>query len=122
MKEWEKDVPLGIAAVLNEYAKSTTAKTFDGLEGADLSVVTPLSEIRSIARRYSKRYHVPIRINEKFMEDEHPGADAVHVYRKGKSVIYLHPILKYYPEKYVKGVIEHEIDHKGVEDKWEKVL
>lgn len=122
MKEWEKGIPLGVAEVLNKIAGKSTKRGFGMLERADLDAVTPMSEIRSIAKRYSKKYHVPIKIDAKRIEEEHPGADAVHAYRDGKSVIYLHPILKYYSPEYVKGVIEHEIDHMKVEEKWEKTL
>lgn len=122
MREWEKDLPLGVAEALNKSLSKGTAKAFKKLEDSDLKVVTPLSEIRKIARRYSKRYHVPIRINAEYIEEHNPGADAVHSYYKGKSAIYLHPILKYYTIPYIKGVIEHELDHKRVEEKWEKVL
>lgn len=122
-KEWEKDMPLGVADVLREFCdKKSTKGVLRELEKADLDVVTPLSEIRRVAKSYSKRFRVPIKIDGKYMDKEHPGADAAHVYRKGKSTIFLHPILKYYTPEYVKGVIEHEIDHMKVEQKWEKTL
>ena len=121
MKEWEKEIPLGVAEVLRETKSETTSKSLKMLGKADLKVVTPLDEIRKVARKYSRRHKVPIRISEEVFKD-HPGSDALHVYSRGKSVIYLHPILKYYGPTYIKGVIEHEIDHMEVEQKWEKTL
>ena len=122
LKEWEKSMPIGVTNVLNECRKEPTSKIFAVLQKEDLDVVTPISEIRRIARSYSKRYHVPIKIDEGYMEKSHPDADAVHVYRKGKSTILLHPILQYYTPEYIKGVIEHELDHRKIELKWEKFL
>lgn len=122
MKEWEKDVPLGIVNTLNTECKgATTTRCLEILEGEDLDTLTSTTRIRGIAKGYSKRHRVPIRISKEFFKD-HPYADAVHTYRKGKSVIYLHPLLKYYPEEYIRGTIEHEIDHMKVEKKWEDIL
>ncbi len=122
MREWEKGMPIGIANVLNRTAGKDTRVAFKALEKAELDTITSLSEIRAIARRYSKRFKVPIVVDAEFIDREHPGADGVHAYRKGKSKIYLHPILKYYTRPYIEGVIEHEIDHMKVEQKWEDIL
>lgn len=121
MKEWEKDMPLEVAAALCDRRDLPTAKTFSQLEKEDMQVVTPISEIKRMARVYSKRHKVSIRIDEREFKS-HPFADSLEVRYKGKSVIYLHPILKYYTPEYIKGVIEHEIDHMKVEEKWEKEL
>ena len=121
MKEWEREIPVAVAEVLREERSETTSVSLGALKAAELKVVTPIGEIRRIANRYSRRYRVPIRISEGMFRD-HPGADALHVYARGKSVIYLHPILKYYGPTYIEGVIEHEIDHMMVEKKWEKIL
>lgn len=120
-KEWEKDLPIGVADALNENKESTTSECLRFLKREEIDVVTPLTDIRDIAKRFSKRYKIPVRVSEDAFKD-YPHADAMHRYRRGKSVIYLHPILKYYPEKYIKGVVEHEIDHAKVERKWEDIL
>lgn len=120
-KEWEKDLPLGVADALSESKDKDTSEALKFLKREKVDVVTPITDIRSIAKGYSKRSKIPVRVSEKAFEGL-PFADAFHKYRKGKSTIYLHPILQYYPEKYVRGTIEHELDHAGVERKWAKVL
>lgn len=122
MRDWEKNMTLGVAEVLNENAKESTKATFRVLKKEKLDIITPISEIKKIARRYSKKHHVPIRINKERIEKNHPGADAIHSYGNGKSVIYLHPILQYYTPEYIKAVIEHELDHRKVEMDWEGKL
>ncbi len=121
MKEWEKGMSLGVTEVLNKSKSLSSSKTLDELESADLKLETPLGKIRDIARRYSKRHKVPIRISEEAFKD-YPGADAIYLWDGRKSTVYLHPLLKYYTESYIKSVIEHEIDHMKVEKKWDKIL
>ncbi len=121
IREWEKEIPVAVVEVLREERGEASSVSLRVLREADVEVVTPIGEIRRIANRYSRRYKVPIRISEEIFKD-HPDADALHVYARGKSVIYLHPILKYYGPTYIEGVIEHEIDHMKVEKKWEKIL
>ena len=121
MKEWEKEIPIEVARVLRKSKGETASEGLRMLKTADLKVVTPLSEVRRIASRYSRRYKVPIRISEEIFKD-YPWEDALHVFAGGKSVIYLHPILRYYGPTYIKGVIEHEIDHMKVEKRWEEIL
>lgn len=120
-KEWEKELPLGVADILSEHRDSTTSECLKFLKREKVDVVTPITDIRSTAKKYSKKFKVPVKVSEEAFKD-HPYADALHRYRRGKSTIYLHPILAYYPEKYVEGCIEHEIDHMKVERKWEGVL
>jgi len=126
LKEWEKEIPFGVGVALNNLSEKDSSEILKGMKKYDLKIVTSLGKIREIARKYSKRYKIPIKIDEEKF-DTHPNADAFHSYSYGngdevKGVIYLHPILQYYPEIYIKGVIEHEIDHSKVEKKWSKVL
>ena len=120
-KEWHKDLPIGVADILNETKDETTSKSLVILRREDIDIVTPITDIRSLAKKYSKKFKVPIRVSKEAFKD-YPYADALHQYKKGKSTIYLHPILQYYPEKYIRGCIEHEVDHMKVERKWEGVL
>lgn len=121
LKEWEKEVPLGIVRSLGATRGKSSTRSVDVLEREECPTMTSIGRIREIAKKYSKRYGVPIKISEEPFR-EHPHADAIHQYWKGKSTIYLHPILKYYPESYIEGCIEHEIDHREVERKWEDIL
>lgn len=87
-------------------------------------VMTPLSEIRRMARRYSKKYGVAIKVSAKMVEELGPEAEALYYYRynrRGKVVgtIYLHPDLQYEPRAHVDSTIRHEIAHMQVERKWE---
>ena len=91
-------------------------------------IITPMSEIRRMARRYSQKYGVPIRISASMIDDEFGGdAEALYHYhynKKGKVVgtIYLHPSLQYESRAHVDSTIRHEISHFNVERKWEDRL
>jgi hypothetical protein len=90
-------------------------------------VVTSLGEIRQMARRYSRKYGVPIRVSAEKVDEAGEGTDATYHYRysrKGKVVgtIYLHPNLQYESRAYVDSTIRHEIQHFRVEQKWEDRL
>ena len=91
-------------------------------------VVTSLREIRRMARKYSEKYGVPIKISASVIDDEFGGdAEALYHYhynRKGKVVgtIYLHPDLQYGSRAHVDSTIRHEIAHFGIEKKWEDRL
>ena len=123
MKEWEKGITLGVAETLNENRGLSTSKAYGKLKRTGLDTITPISKVRQIAKRFSRKYRIPIilDISEKHFK-EHPEADALHHWEGGKSTIYLHPILQYYTPRYIEGVIEHEIDHARVEEKWEEKL
>jgi hypothetical protein len=87
-------------------------------------VLTPLREIRRIARRYSLKYGVPIRISASAVEELGDDVEATYHYRYGRdgkvrSTIYLHPNLQYELRPYVDSTIRHEIAHMQVERKWE---
>ncbi|KKM01207.1 hypothetical protein LCGC14_1796720 [marine sediment metagenome] len=87
-------------------------------------VVTPVREIRRMARRYSSRYGVPIRISAAAVDEVGPNTDAIYHYRYGRngkvvSTVYLHPDLQYESRAYVDSTIRHELAHLNVEKKWE---
>lgn len=120
--EWEKEVPIVVAEFLKRYNNSTTGETLKAIRVSDVKPITSVSEIREIAKRYAKRFGIPIRISERPF-DALPYADACYEYRgSGKAVIYLHPILVYYPKSYIVGAIEHELEHADVESRWEDIL
>ena len=124
MRPWEKEVPIEVAEGLRKYGRNTSSNLLERLEGELLRPLTSTAELRGIARSYGKRYKVPIKVTsgDDDIWDSHPHVDAVHSYGNGKSVIYLHPVLKYYPKSYIRGVILHELDHREVERRWEKIL
>ena len=87
-------------------------------------VVTPIREVRRLARRYSLKYGVPIRISATAVDEVGPDTDAIYHYRYGRNgkvigTIYLHPNLQYESRAYVDSTIRHEIQHLRVEKKWE---
>lgn len=89
-------------------------------------VQTPIREIRRLARRYSLKYGVPIRVSVRAF-DEMPDTEGMYHYyynRKGKVVgtIYLHPDLQYESRAHVDSTIRHEIQHYRVEQRWEDRL
>ena len=121
-KAWERDLPVGMADTLGKYKNKPSSQALRDLRREERAgVVTSLAEIRNLAKLYSRRFKVPVRISESAFKDN-PHADALHVLKGGRSTIYLHPILVYYPESYIRGAIEHELDHMNVERKWEGIL
>ncbi len=128
MRLWEKEVPLGVAEGLRKFGKESSSSMLEKLGKEKVGIETPIGEVRKIAKSYSKRYKVPVRVTriDDDIWESNPYADAVHSYcrtnGKIKSIIYLHPVLQYYPKSYIKGVIEHELDHRKVEVEWERKL
>ena len=119
---WEKEVPIVVAEFLKRHNNSTTGETFSAIRVSDVRPLTPISEIRRIAKMYAKKSGIPIRISEKPFEAL-PYADACYEYRgPRKATIYLHPILAYYPRSYIIGAVEHELEHADVELRWEDIL
>jgi len=88
-------------------------------------VITPIPEIKRMARRYSQKYGVPIRISASIIDDEFGGdAEALYNYhynKKGKVVgtIYLHSDLQYTDRAHIDSTVRHEIQHFRIEQKWE---
>jgi len=118
---WERDLPVVVADFLRKHGRDTTQEAFDALRVKGVSRVTSMSDLKLIAKVYSRKYRIPIRVSEEPFRDQ-PNADALYVYKGRKGVIYLHPILTYYPERYIVGAIEHEIEHHNIERKWEQIL
>ena len=120
--EWEKEVPVVVAEFLKRYRKSDNQETYRALRSSSIRPLTPMSEIRKLVKRYSKKGSMPIRVSFRAFEDS-PDYDAFYTYKgPGRGTIYLHPILVYYPKSYVEGVIQHELEHADVEYRWEDIL
>ena len=90
-------------------------------------VQTPIREVRRMARRYSLKYGVPIRISAAAVEEVGEDTEAMYHYRYGRDgkvhgTIYLHPDLQYVSRAHVDSTIRHEISHFRVEQKWETRL
>lgn len=127
MKEWQRELPPEVAEVLSRGHKYDTDKAYSSLRSEQVGVVTPIVKMRSLAKFYSRKYKVPIKISAKAFTNEPTDTEAMFSYNLGRDgsirgIVYLHPILQFYPEKYVRGVILHELDHCAVERKWEKIL
>lgn len=124
--DWSEEVPEEVTAVIRHNHGKDSNTTYTALR-QEASPVTSLSTIRKLARKYSKKYHVPIRVSAKAVEEDVPDGEAMYRYHYGRTgqvigVIYLHPLLQYYPEAYVEGVILHEVDHMEVEKRWSQIL
>ena len=76
-----------------------------------------LGKVREIAREYSDRYDVPIRVSEKAFRDEDVTDAFLYAPDGGKFVVYLHPIISYYDEENIRATIEHELEHLVLERK-----
>ena len=77
----------------------------------------PLGRVREIAREYSSRYNVPIRVSGRAFSDEDITDAFLYAPGGGKYVIYLHPIVSYYSEEEIRASIEHELEHLVLERK-----
>lgn len=87
-------------------------------------IQTPIREIRRMARRYSLKYEVPIRISAAAVEELGPDTEAMYHYRYGRDgkvrgTIYLHPDLQYESRAHVDSTLRHELSHFRVEKSWE---
>lgn len=87
-------------------------------------ILTPIREIRRMARRYSARYNVPIRISAAAVEELGPDTEAMYHYHYGRNgrvigTIYLHPDLQYESRAHVDSTLRHELQHYRVEKSWE---
>ena len=125
-KRKTQETPDDVLDVMIRNRKADSGTLYNELRrGAD--PVTPVSEIRRMMKKYSKKYNVPIRMSAAAVEDAFFDGEAMYSYhynRYGKvvGIIYLHPVLQFYPRDHVEKVIEHELDHFHVEQRWEDVL
>lgn len=92
----------------------TSTQTLRKLQRKHLKPITPLSEIRQMARGASKKSKVPVKITTKLRG--HPHADGVCVVEgHGRTIekveARIHPVLQYSTRNHVKDVINHELDH-----------
>jgi HSP90 family molecular chaperone len=125
--KWEDEATDEFLEALHEYRNSTSGEMYDSLREKGLTPVTSRRRIRQLAVKYSKRFNIPIKISAKAIDRDAEDALATYNYhydKQGKlrATIYVHPVLGYYPETFVRGVIEHEIDHMHVEKRWSKIL
>ena len=100
-------------------SKFTTHGAYEELR-EKLYAYTSLSRVRQIAKEYSGKYKVPIRISRKAFRE----TDTTDAYLVGDApnfVIYLHPIVQYYKESDIRDSIEHELEHLQLERKRYKI-
>lgn len=111
VRTWFREIPRDTREALALLKGVSSTECLEILRDEKVTIVTPISEIRRIAKVVSRKYRVPVRMSKKEFEDE-PSADAL--FSHGDGVIYWHPVLQYYSPKYVREVLEHEADHYGV--------
>lgn len=112
-KGYFRKLPKDVHDVLAEAGerKLSTTATYKYLKKKKVKVVTPISEIRKLAKKASKK-DCPVVINNKQIDRYYPKADGLaREFYNNKYKVELHPILKYNPKSYIKDVIHHELDH-----------
>lgn len=114
----ETPVPVKAERLIEESEGMDTPTAYRFLS-SESEVLTPISEIKQIAKTYSKHYGLPIRISAAKVEEYGPTCDAIIVRKGKKVVVYLHPVLEYYPRSYVERVIGHEVAHLIIDQCWE---
>jgi hypothetical protein len=106
-------MPPELKRLLSNRKDLTSNCIVNKLNKGHIKPITPLNELRKIAKRNSKRHGVLMTVSRDMLERRYNKADGITGLRvrDKKVVIHLHPILKYYPKSYTKNVIEHELDH-----------
>lgn len=106
-----RQLPTDVHDALAKTKKNKSTTAYRRLKKMQLSKVTSLSSIRSIANKVSKKDKVKIVISQNMYGKDY--ADGC--YNPKDKTIRIHPILSYYPKTYVKDVIDHEVDHAYVD-------
>lgn len=124
--EWRSEQAADVAETMRTSKARSNNELYIELKRTCKPTIS-IKGLRAIAARYSKKAKVPIRISARAVEAAYDDADAMYSYHynahgKVVGVIYLHPILIYYPVSYIKAVIEHELDHMGVEQRWSEIF
>lgn len=112
-------IPDDVKSALQKVRRLTHTGKYHAMREQGIKPITPISEIREIARRKKKKIsNVPITISDKIRDKRIEAATQRYKNPKtGKAQvrIWLHPILSYTRKKYVENVIDHEIDHAKVQ-------
>lgn len=110
VRTYFRELPKDVREALAETRDMTSSEALEHLGGT--RGVLAQGEFRDLMNKLSRRYKVPIKISaQAFRRYGVEEADAFAAAPRGKYVIYVHPILRYYPEKHIGEVVEHELDH-----------
>jgi hypothetical protein len=118
-----RQVPKPTLAALSKTARLSNDKAYLKMGEMKVPIVTPHKRVSQLAKRAVRRNNVSVHISS--FPRKHSRADGLATRSwewdadgvRYNEKVYLHPILKYYPEKYVKDVIDHELDHVKVDRK-----
>jgi len=103
--------------------KGTSSDTLRYMQKHKIKPVTPMSEVRKIVRTKSKLTKAPIKITKylgKLKGGIGGSEGTAGVYDSGKKIIRIHPVVQYSTKKHIESLIDHEISHVKVFDKWKK--
>jgi hypothetical protein len=101
--------------------KMTTNVAYNRLKKKRIKPIMSVTELRRLAKGYGKKYKEDIIVSNDMMGRKYASGTCGVREDNKKVIIHLHPILKYYPEKHIKNVILHEIDHAKVTHKYKGV-
>jgi len=89
----------------------TSSTTVRKLKEEGKLVVTPIKKIREIIKDYEGDVRIRIVLSKKPFSGKYRHDDGLSIMENGECIVYLHPVLQYYDDGYIRDVIEHEIDH-----------
>ena len=113
-------MPKDVETEMRKVRHFTHTGKYNRLKKLGLKPSIPLSEIRKMASKKSKRSGVPIIITEDIKDKRAEGVSQIYIpprAKKAKVRVKLHPILSYTHRDFVENVINHELDHAKVQQR-----
>jgi len=97
--------------LLRKTAGWSNQKALRFLEKNNAPILTTWQDIGKMAYPLVKKYKsYGLKVTKANLVRGHSHADGLYLW-EGEAEIILHPVLRYYPNAYVKQTILHEIDH-----------
>jgi len=119
-----KRLPKDVHDALARTHGMTSSETLRYLKSKKVKPVISLQNVQNIARAKGKLTNSPIVIT-KYLGKMKKGKlvdveGTATVYNSGKKLIRIHPVVQYRTKKHVESLIDHEISHVKVYNKWAK--
>lgn len=115
--DW-REIPKDVKDIWAKTGRLGSTARLSVLKRNRATVVTPLSDVRKIANTYAKRNKVKVIISKnKNIWGRRPaiGSKKSIMHSDACAIpydrVYLHPIIQYSSKKYIRNVLDHEMDH-----------
>jgi len=107
-RRWLKVNRPDIYRLLPELQGMTPTRALSELKKKRIRPVTRLTAVRTLAKDYTKKTGIAIRISKRIPDKYALGG----AHRHNKSVeVVLHPFIQYHPRSSIRNTIGHELDH-----------